>query len=134
MPYKFSSKLHLFEPPSPCAQEVLGFLRRIWVTQRPCPLPASRPTHTYSQSKTDRVAQFLSQLGTGLAKPVPASSCRRAQVAEPNPLRSWVWCSQILALALNSLNKQAEFRECADFPDLKYLPFPRPIAERAMAA
>lgn len=51
-----------------------------------------------------------------------------------SPLPAWAWCSQILALALNSLNKQAEFRECADFPDLKYLPFHRPIAERTIAA
>lgn len=51
-----------------------------------------------------------------------------------SPLPAWVWCSQILALALNSLNKQAEFRECADFPDLKYLLFRWPIAERTIAA
>lgn len=51
-----------------------------------------------------------------------------------SPLPAWVWCSQILALTLNSLNKQAEFRECADFPDLKYLLFHRPIAERTIAA
>lgn len=94
----------------------------------PCPLPLP-PKHTHHSHPKSIQAQPSQPAGNCAG----AAASRRAAGLSPgcSPVPTQGVVLSNISAALNSLNRQAEFRECADIPDLKYLPLPGPSAGRS---